>query len=170
MSLRRAVTPRLRIVPGRMSRGAADHRCGLAYSLAGALVLLALLSPACAPAATPELGAAQVTAAFYRWYIGYPGNAVADDAYRASPYLAEEMVAAVDALRAAETRGAADPFLLAQDIPERFEVGEAAVAGETATVPLRLYWAGNPTPTVRVVQLELLDGEWRIVGVTVGEG
>jgi hypothetical protein len=139
------------------------RRCGCA------LVLLALLLPACAPA-TPELGPAEVVAAFYRWYIGYPGNAVADDAYRASPYLADEMVAAVDTLRAAEPRGGADPFLLAQDIPERFEVGEATVNGLMATAPLQLYWSGNPMPTVRVVQLELLEGEWRIVGVTVGEG
>ncbi|MBN1247728.1 MAG: DUF3828 domain-containing protein [Anaerolineae bacterium] len=129
-----------------------------------------LLLPACTfvGPATPELGPAEVTEAFYRWYIGYPGNVVADDAYRTSPYLAQEKIDQVDAMRAAETRGGADPFLLAQDIPERFEVGEATIDGETATVPLALYWSGNPTATMREVRLALIDGEWRIVGV--GEG
>ena len=167
MSPRGVVVWRRWMTSGGLSCGAADHRRCCACRLAGALVLLGFLLSACTPA-TPELGPAAVTAAFYRWYIGYPGNAVADDAYRTSPYLAPEMVAQVDALRATETRGGADPFLLAQDIPERCEVGEALVDGETARVPLQLYWAGNPTPTVRAVRLALLDGEWRIVGVSVG--
>lgn len=137
----------------------------LAFCLSLLLTLSAcsLIAPA-----TPDLDPAAVTEAFYRWYIGYPGNAAADGAYQGSPYLAQSYIERIDALRTAETRGGADPFLLAQDVPARFEVGEAVIDGDRASVTLSLYWAGNEIPTVRHVWLEILDGAWRIVGV--GEG
>ena len=135
----------------------------LAFCLLLTLAACSLVAPA-----TPELGPAAVTEAFYRWHIGYPGNAVAEGAYQGSPYLAPSYIEKIDAMRAAEARGGADPFLLAQDVPARFEVGEAVIDGNRATVPLSLYWAGNEIPTVRDIRLEIVDGSWRIVGV--GEG
>ena len=54
----------------------------------GLTVLLCGCSPAPSPAAgspssaTPE----EVVESFYRWYIDYPGNQLADGAYRSSEY------------------------------------------------------------------------------------
>lgn len=113
----------------------------------------------------PELSPQEVVNAFYRWYIGYPGNPLVDRSYRESPYLADSFVAEVDEI--AEEGFMADPILLAQDIPERYSVDEAEVLGVEATVVLNLYWGGNPTPTERRVDLRLIDGEWRITDVSM---
>ena len=113
----------------------------------------------------PELSPQEVVSKFYRWYIGYPGNPLVDREYRESPYLAESLISEVDQM--AEEGFMADPFLLAQDIPERYSVDEAEVSEDDATVGVRLYWGGNPTPTERSVELGLIDGEWRITGVSL---
>ena len=107
----------------------------------------------------------EVASKFYRWYIGYPGNPLVDREYRESPYLAESLISEVDEL--AEEGFMADPFLLAQDIPERYSVDEAEVSGDEATVVVNLYWGGNPTPTERWVDLRLIDDAWKIVDVSM---
>jgi hypothetical protein len=132
--------------------------------------LFAFVLSGCALAARePALSPQEVVNRFYRWYIGYPGNPLVDKEYRTSPDLAGSFVQAVDQALAAQERGGGDPFLLAQDIPERFVVGEAALSGERAAVALSLYWGGNPTPSHRQVHLERIDAEWKIVGVSIAE-
>jgi hypothetical protein len=58
---------------------------------------------------------------------------------------------------------------LAQDIPERFSVDEAEIAGDQAIVMVDFYWGGNPTPSKRRVDLTLVDGEWQITDVSLVE-
>jgi hypothetical protein len=116
----------------------------------------------------PDLGPEAVVEKFYRWYIGYPGNPLADREYRLSPYLSEAYVREVDDLLASFDRGGFDPFLLAQDIPRDFEVGSASVSGDTATVTVGLYFGGEgATPVEREVSLRLIDGAWRITAISL---
>ncbi|NLE43877.1 MAG: hypothetical protein GX620_04075 [Chloroflexi bacterium] len=117
------------------------------------------------PPKEPSLSPQEVVSKFYRWYIGYPGNPLVDKEYRHSPYLTESFIKAADEATASFDTGGGDPFLLAQDIPEEYVVGQATVSGDQANVVLEFYWRGNPNPTYRRVDLELVDGEWRISGV-----
>jgi len=114
----------------------------------------------------PELTPQEVVTKFYRWYIGYPANPLVDKAYRDSPYLATSFIQQVDETLASFELGGADPFLLAQDIPVKFTVGGAELADDRAVVSVDLYWGGNPDPSVRQVELHLIDGEWKITGVS----
>jgi len=113
----------------------------------------------------PELSPQEVVAKFYRWYIGYPGNPLVDREYRESPYLANSFVQELDETLDGGLR--ADPILLAQDVPERFSVEEAEISDDEATVTISLYWGGNPMPTQRRVDLDLIDGEWKISDVSL---
>ena len=116
----------------------------------------------------PPLSPTEVTNQFYRWYIGYPGNPLVDKAYRASPYLAKSMIEEVDETLASFEIGGADPFLLAQDIPERFTVEAATVEDDRATVRVYFYWwSGDETPSVREITLAKRDGEWKIIDVSM---
>jgi hypothetical protein len=141
------------------------------YNLSILIVLaLNLLLGACVrqtqePAMSPQ----EIVTKFYRWYIGYPGNPLVDKEYRTSPYLAASLVQEVDETLASFDRGGGDPFLLAQDIPERFIVDEATVSGDRASVAVNLYWGGNPTPSPRQVDLKLTDGEWKITRISIRE-
>lgn len=138
--------------------------------LASTIIVLACLLSGCMRAARePALSPQEVVTQFYRWYIGYPGNPLVDKEYRTSPYLAPSFIQEVDETLASFDRGGGDPFLLAQDIPEEFTVGEATLAGDRATVALDFYWGGNPTPSQREVHLERIDGEWVIVGLSIPE-
>ena len=134
-----------------------------------ALVLAVLLAASGCAWVTrqPELSPEEVVTKFYRWYIGYPGNPLVDREYRESPYLAESFVEDVDEILAGDFR--ADPILLAQDIPERFSVERAEISKDQATVMVLFYWSGNSTPIRRSVDLRLVDGEWRITGVSMVE-
>ncbi|MBN1976537.1 MAG: DUF3828 domain-containing protein [Anaerolineae bacterium] len=134
-----------------------------------AIALSLFLSGCVLPTREPSLSPQEVVTKFYRWYIGYPGNPLVDKEYRASPYLAESFVQEVDGTLASFDRGGGDPFLLAQDIPEQFTVDEVTVSGERAGVTINLYWGGNPTPSPRRVDLELIDGEWKITRVSLPE-
>jgi hypothetical protein len=121
------------------------------------------------------LSPAQVVTGFYEWYLDYARggeelrNPLVDRAYRSSEYLAAAYVAEVDAYLTARERGGGDPFLLAQDLPERFTVGETTLSEDRADVALSLYWGGNPTPSPRRVHLARIDAEWEIVGISIPE-
>ena len=129
------------------------------------LLLVCLILGGCAATAEPSLSPQEVVTRFYRWYIGYPGNPLVDKEYRTSPYLAQAFIEDVDETLASFDRGGFDPFLLAQDIPEQFIVNEASVLEDRASVVIDFYWAGNPVPTPRQVDLEMIDGAWKIAGI-----
>lgn len=130
------------------------------------LLLVCLLLSRCAATAEPPLSPQEVVTRFYRWYIGYPGNPLRDEEYRTSPYLTEAFIEDVAETLASFDRGGFDPFLLAQDIPEQFTVNEATVSEDRASVVIDFFWAGNPVPTPRQVELERIDGVWKITGIT----
>jgi hypothetical protein len=125
--------------------------------------------------ATSDPAPEEVVATFYEWYLDFIGegesrqNPLVERAYRSSEHLSGEFVAKVDELLASSEGIRFDPFLLAQDVPVKVEVGEAVLAGDRASVEVEMFWGGNPSPSERVVTLEMVDGEWKISGVGFAE-
>jgi len=147
----------------------------LSVSMALALALGGLIGcgPAPAPAAASSAPAApeSIVESFYRWYIDYPGNALADGAYRSSEVLSEAFIQEVDEIIASFDRGGYDPFLCAQDLPGSFSVDEATIApeGDQATVVVHQMW--NPGTEYEsthdlTVALRMQDNAWKIVDIT----
>jgi len=130
---------------------------GLAFVLSGCSLL---------PAETPEVSPEEVVSRFYRWYIGYPGNPLADQEYRTSPYLAESFIQKVDETLASLAGGGYDPILLAQDIPESFAVDNAVISDNEASAIVHLHWSGNPLPSDRKIALKRIDGQWKISDIS----
>jgi hypothetical protein len=91
---------------------------------------------------------AEVTAAFYTWYLDYIGqtgsetmrNPLVDGAYRASPYLTQSFIGHIDELLAemrAQDRGGYDPFLCAQDVPTEMTPDVTFMRNDMASVVVR---------------------------------
>lgn len=110
---------------------------------------------------------------FYTWYLDFIGtgedfrNPLSERAYRDSEFLTPRFVAWVD--EGLETPGSLgyDPFLQAQDVPTRIDVGSAAIAedGQSATVTAYTSFPKH----VLSVTVVLDDGRWRIDDVARGE-
>ena len=140
---------------------------GLALLALVALVGWTLPTEASKQVEAPE----QVVTGFYDWYLGYIGerenmrNPLVERAYRDSEYLSDAFIHQVDAVLDSFDKSAYDPFLLAQDIPERITVGENVLSGDKARVIVHMFWGGNPTPSERTVTVKLNDGQWEIVDI-----
>lgn len=113
---------------------------------------------------TPE--PVQVVASFYDWYIDYTGydeeaeifrNPIADGSFRERPELSPALIASIDP----EAPRFADPFLCAQDVPER----ATYAAADADSVLISLHFGSNPRPFTRMVDLEQMDGAWYITAV-----
>ncbi len=113
-----------------------------------------------------------VVRSFYGWYLGYIGhgeemrNPLVDGAYRDCGYLSPAFEGQIEATLASFDKGGFDPILLAQDVPERVEVGAAVLLGDRANVRVQLFWGNNSTPSERTVNLVLAGGSWQIDGVS----
>lgn len=112
--------------------------------------------------------AAGVAESFYRWYLGYPGNPYAEQAYRESPLVTAafvaEMDAAMEAMRAAGP-GGADLILCAQDVPGETRYGAATVEGDKATASVEQIWnPGTEYEQGRELKVVLakVNGKWLI--------
>jgi hypothetical protein len=129
-----------------------------------------------APEESEPMTPRQVVEGFYSWHIGYTrntGNPVADGAYRSSEYLSSEFIQRIDGIIASldnrDGQGYYDPFLCAQDIPGELTVEEPVVSGQEASVLVHEVW--NPGTGYELTQdvevaLRLVDGRWKITGVT----
>jgi len=129
-----------------------------------ALVFLAGCSQPVAASTPPE----EVVEAFYHWYLGYPGNVLAERAYRDSEYLSQEFVVEVDELLDSFSMGAYDPFLMAQDIPTAITVQDVSLDETQATVTVQQDWSGGYQRELKI-ELQLIDDQWLISGVIVPE-
>ena len=135
------------------------------FILSVAVVLTMLLS-GCGPTSkAASLKPERVVENYFDWYLGYPGNALADGAYQYSEYLSEGFVQQIDEIIASFDQGGYDPFLCAQDIPGDLTVGEPIVSSDKATVVVYKTW--NPgteyaSITEMTVTLQMTDGEWLI--------
>jgi hypothetical protein len=106
----------------------------------------AVIEPPLAEAAVvdPVVDPAELTSAFYEWYMAYTqtGNPLVDKAYHDSPYLSPALVAEVDALLASFEGGGYDPFLCAQDRSGTWRTGAVDYHNGQASVPFIQVW--NP--------------------------
>lgn len=118
-----------------------QHR--LSVFLWSVLIMLAAMAAGCSQPVTASASPDEVVNAFYRWYLGYPGNVMVDRAYRDSEYLTAELEVGVDAILDSFSGGGYDPFLCAQDIPDSITVSEPIVSGDTATVSANTSFAGH---------------------------
>jgi hypothetical protein len=141
-------------------------------SLSGRILALALvfaMMPAVPALGQPNENADQVVAKLFDWYTSYPANnggnsPLADKAYRQSPYLTADFVERVDGILTSFTTGGFDPFLCAQDVPERFEFDPANFSADHAKVTARgVYSGGNSS---FVVGLRIENNAWKIWDVT----
>lgn len=126
------------------------------------LLALGLAISGCRSTKTPELPPHQVTYEFYRWYIGYPGNPLVDKEYRNSPYLTDDLIEEIDQTLASFDQGAYDPILMAQNIPESFDVDQAETSGDRSTVIVRLFWGPRSSFTDLEIELVLTENKWKI--------
>lgn len=109
--------------------------------------------------------------AFYTWYLGYIGdrnsdelrNPLVDKAYRESGFLSEGYIQELDEITAEGM--AADPVLMAQDIPQDFSVDPGMEDG-TAIVHLQF-----GTETFQHLKVSLIEeiGGWKITAITLAE-
>jgi hypothetical protein len=99
---------------------------------------------------------------FYAWYVHYPGNPLADEAYRgAGLFLTQDFIEKVADTVASFDKGGFDPILLAQDVPETVVAEPAVIDGDTATVAVSTSFEGHTF----VVRLVKDDPIWKIDGV-----
>jgi hypothetical protein len=98
------------------------------------------------------------------------GSPLIEGAYRSSPYLTPGWIANVDNTLATIENGATliDPFILAQDVPERVEVEVTEVWADGAETLVRQYFSGDPFSHNITVLLNNRDG-WKIDYVVDGE-
>jgi len=137
-------------------------------TIAGCTVAGAAPSAAPTEVTPPEA----VVQGYYDWYLGYErelgDNPLADGAYRASDLLADGFVTDVDELLASFCKGGYDPFLCAQDLPQRLTVGAVEMDGHEATVTMDALYTGNPMASHFPVTLTRANGDWRITGIACG--
>ncbi len=109
---------------------------------------------------TPE----EVVESFYNWYMQYPGNPMVERAYRQSPFLTDQWIQQVDeALNSFQGQSGFDPFLCAQDIPERIFVQPAnTTQQDIAVVVVKSSFAGHSL----TVDLQRANGmDWKISAI-----
>lgn len=150
----------------------APYAQGLA--LLGLVVAIAAGLAACGDTESPEAtdGPAAVVESYYAWHIdaagfdpetGIRGNPMVDGTYRDRPELSESFVSKIDDL-VASGQMMADPFLCAQDVPTSVEVADTVVTDGSATATVTTSFEGHGFD----VDLEEIDGEWKIVAVHCG--
>jgi hypothetical protein len=117
-------------------------------------------SPVDPLAMTPE----EVVESFYNWYLEYPGNPTVDGAFKESPFLAETKIKSVEEELQLRMDGGADPFMCAQDLPEKIYAQPAEIEAAQARVRVNSTFVGHTF----LVELEVQDGEWKIVHILCG--
>ncbi|MCZ7544382.1 MAG: YbjP/YqhG family protein [Anaerolineae bacterium] len=143
----------------------------IVFAVCAALTLV----PVSAQEPTGAADPVEAVEGFYRWYLDAAQriNPVVEGAYRESAFLSADMIEAVDSLiaEAGPDHGLGyDPFLCAQDVPERFEIGQVdALTDRDAAVLVHGYFSHNPHPNAFVVSVHEQDGAWLIANVICQE-
>jgi uncharacterized protein YozE (UPF0346 family) len=114
---------------------------------------------------------AEVSEAFYGWYLEYigdPGSGsfrspLADQAYQDSAYLTESFIQHVDQLLAGSPgKSGFDPFLCAQAIPQMMVADQTFQHGGVASVVMRSNFPNH----VLTVDLQQSESGWMIHNIT----
>jgi len=151
------------------------------FVLAAAFTMIAAFTfaqAAAAQLASPSPSA--VVASFFEAYlerlenIDSEGNPLANRAYADFDELSPAFIDELDALIGGPGFIRFDPFLLAQDVPARIEVGAEVIAGDGASVAVVQYWPSGPDEeTARLLTVELVranaNGRWLIESIYEGD-
>jgi hypothetical protein len=109
--------------------------------------------------------------AFYTWYLAYIGdrasdhmrNPLVDGAYRESGFLSEDFIQELDEILLEGI--AADPILMAQDIPHDFSVDPGM---ETGSAIVHLQFGTETVQHLKVMMIEEMGG-WKITEIALAE-
>lgn len=122
---------------------------------AAAIIVSVIVLMVATPATAQGTDPVEIVESFYTWYLDYTGydeatetfnNPLVDGSFRQRTELSPELIAAVDA----QQERFADPFLCAQDVPER----ATFAAVDEASVLVNLHFGQNPHPHSLVVELD----------------
>ncbi|MFQ3567269.1 MAG: hypothetical protein SNJ59_09730 [Aggregatilineales bacterium] len=151
------------------------------FVLAAAFPMIAAFAFAQAAAAQPASPSpSAVVASFFEAYlervenIGSEGNPLANRAYADFDELSPAFIDDIDTFIGEQGFARFDPFLLAQDVPARIEIGAEVIAGDSASVALIQYWpSGSDEETARLLTVELVrangNGRWLIESINEGD-
>ena len=137
-----------------------------------ALAVLAL--PALGAARQSAAPPAAVVRAFYRFHFAHDMAFTRAALRRRERWLAPDLLALCRAYFAAPSPADevpeidGDPFTDSQEYPSSFRVGEAAVAGDTALVPVTFLWKAGDRRTVTVVLVP--RGGWKVADLRYERG
>jgi hypothetical protein len=136
----------------------------------GSLLAIGFVVGGCGFAALPQASPAdplvmrpeEVVDSFYKWFFEYPGNSTGERAYRDSLLLTPAFIQTIDETLDSFTGGGGfNPFVCAQDNPERIFVQEAQIDGDRAVVVVNSSFEGHSF----TVELQVSEGEWKIDGI-----
>lgn len=140
-------------------------------ALIGFLAAISFVVGGCELAALPQASPAdplsmrpeEVVESFYNWFFEYPGNSTGERAYRDSLLLTPAFIQTVDETldSFSGAGGGFNPFVCAQDNPERIFVQEAEIDGDRAVVVVNSSFEGHSF----TVELLVSEGEWKIDGI-----
>lgn len=117
----------------------------------------------------------EIASGFYEWYLAYNNpeegrNALVDHAYRESEYLSTRLIGAVNAdlerMRTEYGGAGADPFLMAQAIPQAVEIEHWETGADRACVIAHQLFGERIRDLT--VDLTVEDGTWKIDQIRVG--
>ncbi len=107
---------------------------------------------------------AALTESFYRWHLSFPGNPLVHPRDKWHDYLTDEWIQAVEeTLASFDPRGGGgDPFLCAQDFPNKVAVEEVSRSETDAVVAARFAWVPGTSQHEVTVELVRADDQWKI--------
>lgn len=151
------------------------------FALAAASTMIVALAFAQIAALQPAgPSPSTVVASFFETYlerlenIDSEGNPLANRAYADFDELSPAFIDDLDTFIGGLGFARFDPFLLAQDVPARIEIGAEVIAGDGASVAVVQYWPSGPDEeTARLLTVELVrangNGRWLIESINEGE-
>jgi hypothetical protein len=104
----------------------------------------------------------EVVESFYNWLLEYPGNPISSGDYQSSPFLTAEYLDQIEQELSGNRPGGVDPFLCAQDVPEKVSVQPAVLDDSQASVRVFTSFEGHSF----IVRLAQKEREWKITGIT----
>jgi hypothetical protein len=108
-----------------------------------------------------------VVRAFYKDWISYNGNPMADKAYESSGYVTADFADVTTDLISSFDKEAFDPILCAEDKPNNFSTVITEMGSETASVKVILFFDERTSDVG--VNLVKDDGDWRISQINCGD-
>jgi hypothetical protein len=135
--------------------GESSDRLGVAF--------FAVVGAAGAPITPAGLRPEESTAAFYAWYLAYPGGALATGAYRGSPFLTDLLKQHIEAQVVANP--GFDPVVCATTLPGGVRTSAAAIVADRARVEVQ-----TDLPHSFVVGLRIVDGQWKLDEINCSAG